>query len=221
MGKPKPPRRKVKRGSREGHEGIAFKPLIVFAEEGKTERKYLLALNEYRYDSRFAFKFIGRRDQSSLFNLVKSLRQWERDSEEYSEAIWIVCDRDQNGCHKERLDKWIEESTEHHAAISVPCIEYWFLLHFQQSMDSTDALQVLKELEAAWKNWGNLKGVYKKGREIPSEFIDLTDVAVENARRRHHSLNSDAGVWSSHQWTDMPELISVLDKLDPVKSSLD
>ena len=220
MGKSKPPRRITNRGSRKGHEGRPLKPVIVFAAEGKTERSYLHALNEDRYDSRFAFKFAGRRDQSSLSNLVESLRQWERTSAEPSDAFWIVCDRDQNECHKEKLDKWIKESKEHYAAISVPCIEYWFLLHIRQSIYSVDALQMLKEFEVAWEE-GSLKGVYKKGGEIPSDLIGLTDVAVKNALCRHCSLNGDLGVWSSRQQTDMPELISVLDKLDPVKSNSD
>ena len=220
MGKSKPPRRTTNRGSRKGHEGRALKSLIVFAVEGKTEHSYLKALNEYRYGSRFAFKFVGRRDQSSLSNLVKSLRDWEKDSGEHSVPMWIVCDRDQNECHKEKLDKWIEESKEHYAAISVPCIEYWFLVHIRESVDSLDALQISRKLEEAWKE-EELKGDYEKGRSFPSEFIDLTDAAVANAHRRHRSLNDDTSVWSSYHWSDIPELISVLDKLDPEKSTSD
>jgi len=185
-------------------------PLVVFATEGETERAYLKALLTNRYGG-VAFKFVSSRNRSSLINLVDSIRCEEKDEAPSGVAgAWIVCDRDENAPHRAKLEKWLDESERHHAAISHPCLEYWFLLHLCENPSSASAQKAVKELEKAWR-WGE----YKKGGQAPPELIGATDEAVRRALQRRQSLGDDADAWNSSQWTDMPKLIAWLDELDP------
>ena len=208
MAKRNPPTRKISRGDRRRFEGKPVKPHVVFAAEGETERAYFHALRTNRYGDRIAFTFSKTRDHSSLTKLVEAIRREGAVGGFGVTGAWIVCDVDENACHKGKLDKWLGESEKHRAAISHPCIEYWFLLHFCESPSSGSAQGVVKELEKAWPQ-------YRKGGQVPSELIEATDEAVRRAHQRRKSLGDDADAWNSPQWTDMPELIAWLDELDP------
>lgn len=209
---------KKKRGTRPGRDrgrrevgDKDLKPLVVFAVEGETERAYVKALIANRYGDRIAFKFAPTGDQSSLTNLVSSIELKIRREGAGVKGAWIVCDRDENAHHRKQLDNWCAESEQHHAAISCPCIEYWFILHIKPNSSSHDARHAVKELDKAWP--GGKK--YKKGGQVPPELINATDEAVCRAHQRRKSLGGGADAWNSLQWTDMPELIAWLDELDP------
>lgn len=210
MAKRKPPSRKRTRGDRQRFEGKSLKPLVVFAVEGETERKYLKSLRTSRYGDRIVFEIADTGDRSSLSKLLEEIRQEENKNRGAIKGAWIVCDTDENVIHKPKLEKWLGDSGKHHAAVSHPCIEYWLLLHLCANPSSITAQKAEKELE---KNW--LWGQYKKGCNISSELIEATDRAVSCARQRRSSLDIDADAWNSSQWTDLPELIDWLDELDP------
>ena len=210
MAKKKPLTRKITRGDRKQCEGKPLRPLVLFAAEGETERKYLQSLSASRYGDRIAFTFANTGDRSSLIKLLKEIRREEKENKGYIRGAWIVCDTDENVTHKPKLEKWLGNSDKHHAAVSHPCIEYWLLLHLCANPSSSTAQNAEKELE---KNW--LWGQYKKGCNISSELIEATDSAVSCARQRRSSLGIGADAWNSPQWTDLPELIDWLDELDP------
>ena len=210
MAKRKPPVRKAHRGDRQKLGGRPVKPLVLLAVEGATEREYVKALIANRYGNRIAVRFAPTGDHSSLDNLVASIG---REMKEYGAQVkgaWIVCDTDKNACHRVKLEKWLAGSKRHHAVISCPCVEYWFLLHLCESPSSVAAKNAKRELGKCWQ-WGE----YRKGGQVPSELIEATDEAVRRAHQRRKSLGDDADAWNSLQWTDMPELIAWLDELDP------
>lgn len=210
MAKKKPLTRKITRGDRKQCEGKPLRPLVLFAAEGETERKYLQSLSASRYGDRIAFTFAKTGDRSSLIKLLKEIRREEKENKGYIRGAWIVCDTDENVTHKPKLEKWLGNSDKHHAAVSHPCIEYWLLLHLCSNPSSITAQNAEKELEKNWR-WGQ----YKKGCNISSELIEATDRAVSCARQRRSSLDIGADAWNSSQWTDLPELIDWLDELDP------
>ena len=210
MAKKKPLTRKITRGDRKQCEGKPLRPLVLFAAEGETERKYLQSLSASRYGDRIAFTFANTGDRSSLSKLLEKIRYEENKNGGDAKGAWIVCDTDENVTHKPKLEKWLGNSDKHHAAVSHPCIEYWLLLHLCSNPSSITAQNAEKELEKNWR-WGQ----YKKGCNISSELIEATDRAVSCARQRRSSLDSGADAWNSPQWTDLPELIDWLDELDP------
>ena len=112
--------------------------------------------------------------------------------------------------HKSKLEKWLENSDKHHAAVSHPCIEYWLLLHLCANPSSSTAQKTEKELEKNWR-WVNTKRVAISPQSSSRQLIR----AVSCARQRRSSLDIDADAWNSSQWTDLPELIDWLDELDP------
>ena len=195
--------------------GRSLKPLVVFAVEGATERVYINALITHRYGDRIAPSFAETRDKSSLTNLVSAIEHKMQREGDAAEGGWIVCDTDANACHREKLEEWLSRSERHHAAISHPCIEYWFVLHVKSTSRSLDAQHVVKELDNEWPGGKR----YKKGALIPPDLINATENAIKRVRTRRRSLDSGADAWNSPQWTDMLELVEWLDDLDPQSSA--
>ena len=213
MGKKGPVRSGKGRATRKFGEKEA-KPLVVFAVEGETERAYLKALRTNRYDDRIAFTFASTGTDTSLTTLVSAIQRKITMDGAQAKGAWIVCDTDQNACHRKRLNAWIAKSKQHHAVISHPCIEYWLVLHVRSTSSSRDAQHAVKELDKAWPG-GNS---YRKGAPIPARLIDDTDLASRRVHERRRGLDIGSDAWNSPQWTDMPELIAWLDDLDPRNS---
>lgn len=214
MAKSKSPVRKAHRGDRQKLGGRPVKPLVLLAVEGATEREYAKALIANRYGNRIAVRFAPTRDHSSLDKLVSSIGREMKEYGAHAKGASIVCDTDANACHREKLEGWLSWSERHHAAISHPCIEYWFVLHIKSTSRSLDAQHVVKELDNEWPGGKR----YKKGALIPADFIDATEDAIKRVSARRQSLDSGADAWNSPQWTDMPELVEWLDDLDPQSS---
>ncbi|WP_316670179.1 hypothetical protein [uncultured Propionibacterium sp.] len=76
---------------------------------------------------------IGSPSDASLKNLVKRARCDEKSEQTGETAgIPIVCDTDENDPHVNMLERWLEEDPDHHhAALTRPRLEYWFILHYE------------------------------------------------------------------------------------------
>jgi len=83
MAKRKPPSRKRTRGDRQRFEGKPLRPLVLFAAEGETERKYLQSLSASRYGDRIAFTFAKTGDRSSLIKLLEEIQREEKENKGY------------------------------------------------------------------------------------------------------------------------------------------
>lgn len=188
-----------------------FKPLVLFAAEGETEREYIKALIAIRYGDRLAYRFASTRGRTDLANLIRDLQNLAYAEGTQAKGAWVVCDVDKNACHRKKLDGWLKKTPLNHIALSHPCVEYWFVLHFKSTSSSQGAPQAVRELGAVWPGGAT----YKKGAPITAELINATNLAITRAVQRRQSLADDADVWNSVQWTDMPELIAWLDQLDP------
>ena len=216
MGKRNAPTRKSSRGLRGRSHSRRVRPIVVLAVEGETEKKYLNALNQFRYGHAFHFDFCRTRSKSSLKNLIDGIRdKVKREKGEAISGSWIVCDVDKNETHLAILNKWLAEKSEFHhgVVLSNPCIEAWFVYHCVDACSSWTASSVLTELERIWE-WG----AYKKGMEVPDRLIEKTDAACSRVNRRRASFAEGATAWHEAPWTDMPEFIAWLDQVVPRRS---
>ncbi len=189
----------------------SVKPLVVFFVEGQSEKSYIKALREFRYDNKVAFEFPNERG-TSLKNLVDACRRAAKAGKlRGSSGTWIVCDVDRNEDHFDDCDKWQRKDKEkNRIALSNPCLEYWLLLHFTSSPKCSSANAALGELKRHWPE-------YKKGLEPSKGFeekiVEKTDDAVERETTRQSSMRRDPSAWPDGPGSQMPALIAWLDEL--------
>lgn len=194
-----------KRGSRQRRERV--KPLVLVIAEGDTEREYVKALASKRYDGCIVFKFKGKPGHASLVNLVREARKHSCSSFPKTDqvSIWIICDYDDNTTHKNKLENWVRSGKCHRSAVSYPCIEYWFLLHYTNKKKPNNARDARRHLEE------QVNGEYEKG-ELPTGLIEKTDDALRHARV-HTDPIAEGKVWPTSRCSQLPRFIEFLDSL--------
>ena len=131
------------------------------------------------------------------------LQEIERDSD--LDEIWCVLDHDERDTDIESFRAWLarqpsEEtgSSEIRAAISVPCFEYWLLLHFRFTTRPFRGVpggpsaceQVIRELET------HLDGYQKADVANYDRCRERLPAAIQNAKRgRQPERLPSTSVW--------------------------
>ena len=128
----RPPRRPRSLGR--ASPGSAPRQIAVFAEGSKTEPDYLA--NWYRaYRDRVQVNITGGlRDPTTTVERAVSqkrseAREAKRGRGRASDEYWCVIDDDERSSVSLAVEK--AEANGIHVAVSNPCVELWFILHFQ------------------------------------------------------------------------------------------
>ncbi len=159
--------------------------ILIVCEGGKTEPNYFSELKKAFRLSNANVRICGRgADPLSVVNFaIESFRQ-----EPEFDRIYCVFDRDRHTTYDAALDKVrrtrLGKGTKIFAIPSVPCFEFWLLLHFTYTTKPFDAppgdsicSRVIEELKKYLPE-------YQKGNyDIFNKIRDKLDNAITNARR--------------------------------------
>ena len=162
------------------------KTILIVCEGGETEPQYFDNLT--RMLGLKSVRIVGKDCGSSPMCVVNKAKELMNDQEDlmqnYGEGdsydeVWCVIDRDQHTTLKQAIDK--ARGNKMNVALSVPCFEFWYLLHFRQTTKGfTDCDGVIDDLEAFISDYG-------KG-DCPFEKLSSnTEEAIKNAKhvRKH------------------------------------
>ena len=111
------------------------KPILIVSEGTKTERSYFEQLDEFFHGRvRIHFDRTRRSSPLNVYDRARDKYNLEKDAlgvKPY-ERVFCVFDRDRHTTYQQALDR-IRSATPagiFYAIPSVPCFEYWLLLHF-------------------------------------------------------------------------------------------
>ncbi|HGS4434224.1 TPA: RloB family protein [Vibrio cholerae] len=209
-------KRKAKRElSRRKPKRSPYEKVLIVCEGEKTEPNYF---NEqvYHYKLNSANVAVDGKCGSSpksVFKRAKELAQTEEIRGDAYDRVYCVFDKDSHESYAQTLvdiDNY-KSNSKFIAVTSVPCFEYWLLLHFQFSTkpyhasgNSSIADQVIKDLKMFIPH-------YSKGDDaIFTQLLDRLDFAKQNAIRANKA--------ASNSHTDNPttlvhELVEYLQNL--------
>jgi len=172
-----------RKGNRE-----TYSKVLIVCEGEKTEPNYFNGLKDYYALNSANIKVCGEcgSDPLSIIKYGKQLYREERDAGDAFDKVYCVFDKDSHPNYPEAMSV-IKRATPKDTFIainSVPCFEYWLLLHFNYTTRSYMSLpgnsvcnQVMTELKAYMP-------VYAKGqRGVFAALIGQLDFAMNNARR--------------------------------------
>ena len=159
--------------------------VLIVCEGEKTEPNYFTELKKAFRLSNANVRICGRgSDPLSVVNFaIKTFRQ-----EPEFDRVYCVFDRDRHTTYHAALDKVkrtrLGKGSKIFAIPSVPCFEFWLLLHFSYTTRPFDAPagnsicdRVIKELE-------KYLPAYQKGdQDIFNRIQDKLENAIANARR--------------------------------------
>ncbi|NQY64193.1 MAG: RloB domain-containing protein [Alteromonadaceae bacterium] len=173
-------RRKAKR--------FPYERVLIVCEGEKTEPNYFSELiNFYKLNSaNVAIDGTCGSTPKSVFERAVHLAQKEEQKGDAFDRVYCVFDKDNHESYNETVIKILTGKSHKtfYAAVSIPCFEYWLLLHFQYTTkpyhtkeNSSVGNQVLKELKT-------LLPTYTKGNnDIFASLYPQLEFAKVNARR--------------------------------------
>jgi hypothetical protein len=139
--------------------------VLIVCEGAKTECEYL---NEIRISKKLSKERVkieaGTKiegcDPRAVVKSAKRLRAEMRRSRLIYDEVWCVFDRDEHA----QFDQAVDEARRAgiNLAVSIPCFELWFLLHFQDQKAHIERDQVIRVLRTHVPRYEkSLSGCYK------------------------------------------------------------
>ena len=170
---------------------IQTKQSFAVVVDGETEYWYLQMLKQNEPDILFniAPKILQKKNIDQQYKLVTKLSE-----EEYDKVFWIV---DLDVLLKEEREKksnpsslqkflsyWQQLSKQNKVVVIVnnPCLEYWFLLHFQKTNKVfTACTDAEKQVSQKLKGYEKTEKFFKKDNDIYKQLKPFLKTAKENA----------------------------------------
>ncbi len=149
----------------------SYDRVLIVCEGERTEPLYFEGFKQ-EYDLSSANVVVT--DASSLgsdpMNIIKYAEQLYRESQAENNAfdrVFCVFDKDQHTNYDTAVRRLLNVNSNFTAITSVPCFEYWFLLHFEYTTKPfSSALAVISELKRYIPSYTkNNSGVFKTLKE--------------------------------------------------------
>ena len=205
-----------------GQRRRTVKPVILIVTEGAlTEPQYFA---HYRNrQTNIEIRVIGGRtgggetDYTSLIRKAAEYKNKNQMSESNGDAVWVVADGDVNYNSPDPVrekDLMLAKARKQadakgiRLAISNPCFEFWYLLHFQYTTRYfRDYTAVENALTAYLPD-------YEKSDDVYSQLSERTATAIQNARRvaEYHLRNGNKSPFgiAVNPFTDVCHLVKSL-----------
>lgn len=207
-----------KRGQR--HRKV--KPVILIVTEGsQTEPKYFA---HYRNrQTNIDIRVVGSRSgggETDYLSLIRKAVEYQNKNQisvSDGDAVWVVADADVNYnnpdpiADKDRLlskARKMADAKGIHIAISNPCFEFWYLLHFQYTTKFLRDYPAVRSVLAAYLP------DYEKANDVYVQLSEHTTDAIQNAKRveQYHiqnDCNKPFGI-AVNPFTDIYQLVESL-----------
>lgn len=170
------------------------KPKVAVVVDGETEAWYLTMLNRNEPSSKFQIKpeIPQRKSLSEQYEKV------DRLSKDYDQVIWIVDmdvilkeTREARRGHPRPLEEFLKYMSHLNfisnvtVIINHPCIEIWFLLHFEFTQASfNDCVSAESRLKKYLKDYSKTQKYFtKEGDDIYLKVRKMQPDAIRNSKR--------------------------------------
>ncbi len=191
---------------------IANKILIV-CEGQKTEPQYFKGIRQHKRLRTLQVTIVdasGNTNPIGIINraiaerqTIKADKGWEPD-----DTVWAVFDGDEH--RNQDPQNWhvaiAQAKTQKiNLAITNPCFEFWYLIHYQDATAHIDAKTALKQLQKHRPNYTKAQTLY------PDPLAALTDIAIQRADKIAHQItHNQLDPYANPCCSRLPELIKIL-----------
>jgi len=180
--------------------------VLIVCEGSKTEPNYFReVIEEWRLNTaNIRITGEGGSDSLSVVDTAISLFEKDRDYD----RVYCVFDKDNHTNYEPAKQKVTNNNSQRKAKFeiinSVPCFEYWLLLHYKYTRQPLSSYQVIQEIKQYLLN-------YKKGMNgLFSQTKDNLDIAKDNARKANEAAEQEK---NDNPSTRVHELMEYLQEL--------
>jgi hypothetical protein len=202
---------------RRGPQREPYDYVLIVCEGGKTEPNYLNEMIRHLQLSSANVKVTGDCGSNPRSIVDDAIRRFDDDPR--FDRVFCVFDRDTHDYYDESLQRVREHSlvrrdgrrrlgrAKFEAITSVPCFEYWVLLHFEYT---TAELLRFADVQTRMRAHNDLRGYSKGGRGLFDLLQPRLSTALQHADRANAAaLASD----TDNPSTRMPDLMRYLMEL--------
>ncbi|MCL2398397.1 MAG: RloB family protein [Defluviitaleaceae bacterium] len=191
--------------------------VIIVCDAKKTEPIYFSHFKNKKRDKLIDVKVVKSAAGKSYDAIIKKAIESAKGVEGKC-TVWCVSDTDVNhnipnamDAKNKQLKKYVEDAKKHgfEIALSNPCFEFWFLLHFTYTAANLkDYNAVVNELVAYLPD-------YQKNSDVYDKLSNRQTTAIDNAKklRRHYEEEQKTpNLWdvSVNPYTDVYRLVESL-----------
>lgn len=210
-------KRKAKNNQRKGSFRKEYDKVLIVCEDSKSAPNYFIELVSHFEISSANVKVDGSCGSSPkcVFEYAERLFNEEKRKGDSYDRVYCVIDKDSHGTYDETILK-VRNKKYFYLANSVPCFEYWILLHFKDTTSpyskkgkSSIANEVLKDLK-------NEMPQYAKGsKNIFKDTLGYLNTGIFNAKRslKQAQLNN-----TDNPSTNVHELVEYLKNIKKANS---
>lgn len=188
--------------------------VLIVCEDGESTPAYLEAVRDELKLNVANINICGRECGSAPISVIKYAIELIKQDDGY-DKVYCVFDRDKHPKFSNALQR--AKSKKIGVIVSIPCFEYWLLLHFEyiaspfQAAQGSDCEQVIKALK---KNWSDYKkaGDFLK-QHYPNILKDKQSAAIANANRREEECQYEETLENRNPYTQMHLLIEYLSEI--------
>ncbi len=190
-----------------------YDKVLIVTEGKKTEPLYFEGLkNCYRLNST-NIKVEDGRDGSSPGSVVNHGKKLYREERDTFDRVYFVFDKDSHLDYQEALDKIVRFTPKNtfFAINSVPCFEYWLLLHFkyttspfERTGNKSAAENVIVELKQYMKDYD---------KADPDIYVKLSNQLEEAKSNAALSLEAANMTETDNPTTRVHKLVAYLQKI--------
>jgi len=192
-----------------------YDKVLVVCEGAKTEPHYFHGLKDhYRLNSaNIEIRSGGGADPLSIFNFAKRRFLDEKADGDRFDYVYCVFDKDIHGTYERALEE-IQRATPRDTFVainSVPCFEYWLLLHFENTTKPYAPLPGNSACNQVLTDLRKYIPCYSKGDEdIFSQLVEKIHFAINNARS---TLKAALEAGADNPTTRVHELVGYLQNI--------
>lgn len=192
-----------------------YAKVLIVCEGEKTEPNYFNELKDYYRLNSANVRITGDCGSGpiSVVRYAIELYGNEKEAGDPFDKVFCVFDRDRHASYHQAIDmiNRAEPDATFKAIISIPCFEYWLLLHYGENTKPYEATQGKSPCAQVVKELGNFMGKYSKGHHgIFNRLLDQLDDAKAYAER---CLVEVRRVGTENPSTNVHELVDFLQKL--------
>ena len=196
-----------------------YAKVLIVCEGEKTEPNYFNSLKDHYGLNSANIEVCGEcgSDPASIVEFAKGRYREEKRAGDSFDKVYCVFDKDTHASYGRAIDQ-IKRATPKDtfvAITSVPCFEYWLLLHFFYTTKPYEPMpansagnQVLKDLKEFMPD-------YEKGaNDVFLNLLDQLELAKNNAVRALDAANSG---YTDNPTTHVHELVEFLQHIKDIK----
>ncbi|HOO56749.1 MAG TPA: RloB family protein [bacterium] len=186
------------------------KPVVLIVCEGEKTETYYFEQARLIYNlTSVNIKILGKQCDPQPLKIVDYAQtmksKYEKEDKEIDE-VWCVFDRDQHHGFDEALQ--LAEKNGFKVALSNPCFELWYLIHYRDQESEIKNKKVIRELKREIPNYE------KSDRDIFQKTGDKLPDAIKRAKRLRKLNKEKQKPATSNPSTSVDKLIEYFQKID-------